>query len=90
MTVGTTVAPLWADNMCTFGIIYPESKIHGANVGHTWGRQDPGGPHIDYMNLVIRVSYVLQSSLRDLSLWAQLNHLHFLLKSSARVTTKNQ
>ena len=23
---------------------YPESKVHGANMGHTWGRQDPVGP----------------------------------------------
>ena len=23
----------------------PNSKIHGANVGPTWGRQEPGGPH---------------------------------------------
>ena len=23
----------------------PDSKVHGANMGPTWGRQDPGGPH---------------------------------------------
>ena len=22
---------------------YPDSKVHGANIGPTWGRQDPGG-----------------------------------------------
>ena len=22
-----------------------ESKVHGANMGPIWGRQDPGGPH---------------------------------------------
>ena len=22
----------------------PESKVHGSNMGPTWGRQDPGGP----------------------------------------------
>ena len=31
----------------------PDSKIHGANVGPTWGRQDPGGPHVGHMNLAI-------------------------------------
>ena len=31
----------------------PDSKIHGANMGPTWGRQDPGGPHVGPMNLVI-------------------------------------
>ena len=24
----------------------PYSKVHGANVGPIWGRQDPGGPHV--------------------------------------------
>ena len=23
---------------------YPDSKVHGANMGPIWGRQDPGGP----------------------------------------------
>ena len=23
----------------------PDSKVHGANMGPIWGRQDPGGPH---------------------------------------------
>ena len=31
----------------------PDSKVHGANMGPIWGRQDPGGPHVDPMNLVI-------------------------------------
>ena len=31
---------------------FPENKIHGANVGSTWGRQDPGGPHFGHMNLL--------------------------------------
>ena len=33
--------------------LYPDSKIHGANVGSTWGRQDPGGPHDGHTNLAI-------------------------------------
>ena len=33
----------------------PESKIHGANVGPTWGRQAPGGPHVGHMTLAIWV-----------------------------------
>ena len=24
----------------------PNSKVHGANMGPIWGRQDPGGPHV--------------------------------------------
>ena len=31
----------------------PDSKVHGANMGPTWGWQDPGGPHVGHMNLVI-------------------------------------
>ena len=26
---------------------FPNSKVHGANMGPIWGRQDPGGPHVD-------------------------------------------
>ena len=39
---------------------YPYSKVHGANMGPIWGRQDPGGPHVGPMNLAIRVymSYI--------------------------------
>ena len=33
--------------------IVPDSKVHGANMGSTWGRQDPGGPHVWPMNLAI-------------------------------------
>ena len=31
----------------------PDSKVHGANVGPIWGRQDPGGPHVGPTNLAI-------------------------------------
>ena len=31
----------------------PDSKVHGTNMGPIWGRQDPGGPHVDPMNFVI-------------------------------------
>ena len=31
----------------------PDSKVHGANMGPTWGRQDPGGPHVGHVNLAI-------------------------------------
>ena len=32
------------------GLCYPDSKVHGANMGPIWGRQDPGGPHVGPMN----------------------------------------
>ena len=28
-----------------------DSKVHGANMGPTWGREDPGGLHVGLMNL---------------------------------------
>ena len=34
---------------------YPDSKVHGANMGPICGRQDPGGPHVGPMNLAIWV-----------------------------------
>ena len=33
--------------------VYPDSKVHGANMGPIWGRQGPGGPHVGPMNLAI-------------------------------------
>ena len=32
---------------------YPDSKINGANMGPTWDREDPGGPHVGPMNNAI-------------------------------------
>ena len=31
----------------------PDSKVHGANMGPTWGRQDPGGTYVGHVNLAI-------------------------------------
>ena len=31
----------------------PDSNVHGANMGPTWGCQDPGGAHVGPMNLTI-------------------------------------
>ena len=36
--------------------MFPDSKVHGANMGPIWGRQDPGGSHVGLMNIAIRVS----------------------------------
>ena len=34
---------------------FPDSKVHGANMGPIWGRQVPGGPHVGPMNFAIWV-----------------------------------
>ena len=31
----------------------PDYKVHVANMGPTWGRQDPGGSHVGHLNLTI-------------------------------------
>ena len=41
-----------------FACIYPDSNVHGANMGPIWGRQDPGGPHVGPMDFAIWVCYV--------------------------------
>ena len=33
--------------------VQPDSKVYGAYMGPTWGRQGPGGPHVGLMNLAI-------------------------------------
>ena len=38
---------------CTYYSINPDSKVHGANMGSIWGRQDPGGSHVGPMDFVI-------------------------------------
>ena len=32
---------------------YPDSKVHGANMGPTWVLSAPDGPHVGPMNLAI-------------------------------------
>ena len=34
---------------------YPDSKVHGANMGPTWVLSAPDGPHVGLSNLAIRV-----------------------------------
>ena len=38
-------------------VSYPDSKVHWANMGPIWGRQDPGGPYVGPMNLAIWVGF---------------------------------
>ena len=33
--------------------MFPDSKIHGANMGPIWGLHGPGGPHVGPMNFAI-------------------------------------
>ena len=37
--------------------IYPDSKIHGANIVPTWVLSVPGGPHVDLIDPAICIMY---------------------------------
>ena len=39
--------------MCYHCHMIPHRKAHGANMGPTWGRHDPDGPHVGPMNFAI-------------------------------------
>ena len=39
----------------------PDSKVHGANMGPIWVRQDPDGPHVGPMNFAICLGYASQT-----------------------------
>ena len=49
----------WMFHMEVFSIIYPDvmpfpdSKVHGANMGPIWGKQGPDGPYVGPMNFAI-------------------------------------
>ena len=51
-------------------ITYPDSKVHGANMGPIWGRQDPGGPMLAPWTLLS--GYVMHS-LWLWPLWSRLS-----------------
>ena len=53
-------------NLITFTI--PDGKVHGANMGPIWGRQDPSGSHIGPMNFAIRDANLYRSELQEHSL----------------------
>ena len=41
--------------------IYPDSKIHGANMGPTWVLLGPGGPHAGPIKHAIRVCMIFNA-----------------------------
>ena len=49
----------------------PDSKVHEANTGPIWGRQDLGGPHVGPVNLVIWD--FIHHSLQIIFCWCQLH-----------------
>ena len=45
-----------------FSINDPDSKVHGAHMGLTWGRQHPGGSHVGDVNLAIWDGFTIYQS----------------------------
>ena len=39
----------------------PDSKVHEANMGHIWGRQDPGGHHVGPWTLLSGEVYIFRA-----------------------------
>ena len=42
--------------------VYPDSKVHGVNMGPIWGRRDPGGPHVGPINFAIWASMITRNN----------------------------
>ena len=42
--------------LCKIWDDFLDRKVHGANMGPTWGRQDPDGPHVSPTNFVFWVA----------------------------------
>ena len=50
---------LWHFQIRFISFPHPDSKVHGTNMGPTWGRQDPGGPHVGHVNLAIWAAWLM-------------------------------
>ena len=48
-----------------FKTLQNDSKVHGANMGPIWGRQDPGGPHVVPWSLLSRLLSLKSQSTED-------------------------
>ena len=52
----------------------PDGKVHGANMGPIWGRQDPGEPHVGPMNFAIWETIKYDHSVRVASFKPDQSH----------------
>ena len=57
---------------------HPDSKVHWAHMGPTWGRQDPGGPHVGPMNLAIwAYTFLCHIRIGSFICWSLHSTIHF-------------
>ena len=59
---GLLVYVMFSRVLCCF----PDSKVHGANMGPTWVLSAPDGPHVGPMNLAIQVDFRCYPAVRDI------------------------
>ena len=52
LTHGGLLVPYGVNNLSQDNGL-PDSKVHWANMGPIWGRQDPGGLHVGPMNFAV-------------------------------------
>ena len=52
-----------------------DSKVHGANMGPIWGRQDPGGPHVGPMIFAIWGCFSLSEHCWGAGVWRRGSHV---------------
>ena len=50
-------------------MIILDNEVHGASMGSTRGRQDPGGPYVAHMNLAIWEGIKILSKFQRLDYW---------------------
>ena len=46
---------IWNNVRSSVRCTFPDSKVYGDNMGPTWCKQDPGGPHVGHVNFAIWV-----------------------------------
>ena len=68
-----TIAPNCKPPHYTDSLEWLNSKVHGANMGPIWGRQDPGGPHVGAMNFAIWVIYLV-AQIKAISVYCELSY----------------
>ena len=61
--------------------IIPDSKVHGANMGPIWGRQNPGGPHVG----PLMAHWTLLSGMS-----IHLHNHHFKISNKLMINTKQR
>ena len=54
----------------------PDSKFHGANMGSTWGRQDPDGPHVGPMDFAIWTVSIYSGAYKPNPIYTKMRHLY--------------